>query len=177
MLVLKPVETWSIGTSAAHDVGTADGDDEDRGVAPAGLYVYYFNGPVPENADDALDMLVDHTQLVKLGADATAIANPIVPLEFDTTATGGYIGKDPTQTWHGVADFDGVNDASGTLTATFFRICAGGDNGRGAGTGTSYRVQGTIGALGADLLMPNPTITNGGTETRGLSLVQFNIFG
>lgn len=150
---------------------------ESANAAPAGLYVYYFNGPVPENADDALDMLVDHTQLVKLGADATAIANPIVPLEFDTTATGGYIGKDPTQTWHGVADFDGVNDASGTLTATFFRICAGGDNGRGAGTGTSYRVQGTIGALGADLLMPNPTITNGGTETRGLSLVQFNIFG
>lgn len=145
-------------------------------ATPAGLYVYYFNGAVPATADDALDMATEHTQLVKLGADTPATATPVDPLEFDATASGGFIGKDPTQTWQGIADFDGANDGEATLPATFFRICAGGDNGRGAGTGTSYRVQGTIGAIGADLLMPNPTITNGGTETRGLSLAQFNIF-
>jgi hypothetical protein len=146
---------------------------ESGNSAPAGLYLFYFSGPVPATADAPLDMVADHTQLVKIAADATAIANGIVPLELAAAAASGFIGKSGSQTWKGLVAFDGVNNASPTQLATFFRLCAGGDNGRGAGGGTTYRVQGTIGTVpGFDLLMPNPTLSNSGTEERGLSLFQ-----
>lgn len=150
---------------------------EAANATPAGLYVYLFNGAEPATADEALDVATEHTQLVKYAADDPAEEVGVVPLEFDAAA-GGVLSKDAIQTWQGVAAFDGANDAEATLPATFFRVCAGGDNGRGVNTTTTPRLQGTVGpTIGADLLMPNTTITNGGTETRGLSVAQFNVFG
>jgi hypothetical protein len=150
---------------------------EAENATPDGLYLYLFNGAVPETADEALDMATEHTQLVQYAADDPAEEAGVEPLEFDAPA-GGVLSKDATQTWQGVAAFDGANDGEATLPATFFRLCAGTDDGRGAGDATTYRLQGTVGpTVGADLLMPNTTITNGGTETRGLSVAQFNVFG
>lgn len=146
-------------------------------AAPAGLYLYLFAGPVPANADEALDMVSDHTQTVKVAADATAIADGIVPLELAASASGGYITKSTSQTWKGLIAFDGVNDASPSLTPTFWRLCAGGDNGRAAGTGTSYRVQGTAGVSGADLLLPSATQEDNGTNEFGLGVAQFGYPG
>jgi len=150
---------------------------ESENVAPDGLYLYLFNGPVPATPDTALNMAADHTQLVKVAADATAIANGIVPLQLAATATAGYITKATAQTWKGLVDFDGVNSASASLAPTFFRLCAGGDDGRGAGGASSFRVQGTCGVVGADLLLPNATLEDNGTNEFGVGAAQFGFPG
>jgi hypothetical protein len=146
---------------------------ESANAAPVGMYLFLFAGPVPATPDAALNMAADHTQVVKVAADATAIANGIVPLQLAATATAGYITKATAQTWKGLIDFDGVSSAAPSLAPTFFRLCAGGDNGRGAGGASSFRVQGTCGVVGADLLLPNATLEDNGTNEFGLGAAQF----
>jgi hypothetical protein len=75
------------------------------------------------------------------------------------------LAKETTQVWKGVIDFVGFNAAAPSLGATFFRFCASGDNGPAAGTGSSYRIQGTAGGptdaaemdVGSSALVDNGT--------------------
>lgn len=150
---------------------------ESANAAPAGLYLFLFAGPVPANPDAALDMVASHTQVVKVAADATAIADGIVPLLLAASATAGYITKATAQTWKGLVAFDGFSDASASLAPTFFRLCAGGDNGRAAGGASTFRVQGTCGVVGADLLLPNATLEDNGTNEFGVGAAQFGFPG
>lgn len=144
----------------------------------SGLYLYYFAGPVPATADEALDATAttgDHTQLVKMGADSTAVADSSVPLQLAATATGGYITKLSSQTWHGIITRSGKNNGAGSDEATFFRLCGGGDNGRTLST-TAIRIQGTIGESGdVDILVGDATMTDNGANVRGLAAAQFGI--
>lgn len=124
----------------------------------------YFAGPVPAEAGDALDMVSQHTELVVLSVDGEGNG-----LTFDA-ATGGVLPKAASETWSGLVDFDGAQDSETTLTPTFFRFCASGDDGRDAGEG---RVQGTIGgpSSSADIrLGDGNTVTANGTNTRALPI-------
>lgn len=121
--------------------------------------IYVFAGPVPANADAALDMASSHT-LVAIISDAGGSGG----LNFDA-ASGGVLPKQASQTWEGLVAFDGAQAASSSLAATFWRFCASGDDGRSAGGSSTYRIQGTAGGpnaaaemdVGADALIANGT--------------------
>lgn len=121
--------------------------------------IYVFSGPVPANADTALDMVASHTQLVVI-SDAGGSGG----LNFDT-ASGGVLPKQASQVWEGTVAFDGAQAASSSLPATFWRFCADTDDGRAAGGSSSYRIQGTAGGpnaaaemdVGTDALVANGT--------------------
>lgn len=124
--------------------------------------LYYFAGPVPADAGDALNMSGAHTQLVAMeGLTFDAAVGPVLP-------------KAASEEWSGLVEFDGVISGPGTATPTFYRFCASGDNGRGASSGA--RLQGTIGgpSSSADIkLGDGTTVTDNGTNTRSLAI--FNV--
>lgn len=127
-------------------------------------FLFIFSGPVPATADEALDVVADHTQLVKISNNSTATG-----LTFDNPASG-VLPKKASETWAGLNTFDGVDDAETDLTATFFRLCAAGDNGRGIADGTTgYRLQGSVGgpSSGADLQLADAELTAGDTQRIG----------
>jgi hypothetical protein len=103
-----------------------------------------YSGPLPANADDALDS--SNTLLVTISDNGTGGG-----LQFDSTPVSGVLQKSPTQTWSGTAVASG--------TATFFRWEMSGDTG-GAST-TAIRVQGSVGLIGADLNLASTNITTG----------------
>lgn len=128
--------------------------------------LYYFAGPVPASASDALDTGSSHTQLVML----TESNDGSTGLTF-ATATGPSLSKAAAEDWSGLVAFDGADDAETTLTPTFFRMGATGDNCRGASS--AVRIQGTIGgpASSADIkLGDGTTLTANGTNTRSLPI-------
>ncbi len=122
--------------------------------------IYVFSGTVPANADAALDMVGTHTLLVVIsdngGADGLNFA----------AAASGVLAKDGSQTWKGTIDFTGFGAGGGPLGATFFRFCAAGDNGQGAGGGSSYRIQGTAGGPtdGAEMDVGSSALVDNGTN-------------
>lgn len=130
-----------------------------------GGVLYYFAGPVPADAGDALDMGSQHTQLVELSDNGSGGG-----LNFETT-TSNVLAKDPGQTWKGLVDFDGAQSGETTLTPTFWRFCAAGDNGRGSTTGV--RLQGLIGGPSSSAeirLGDGTTVTANGTNERSLPI-------
>lgn len=121
-----------------------------NGIMGTGCALYYFAGPVPASADAALNMATDHTHIVKI----TNGGSPSGTVSFGNPVAG-VISKTPSEDWKGTSAFDGADDSETTLTPTFYRLCATGDNGRLVSTSVPncYRIQGTIGAedSGADL--------------------------
>jgi len=131
--------------------------------------LYYYAGPVPANANTALDMTVGtglHTELAVISLNSTATG-----LTF-ATATGGQLNKTVAEVWAGLVAFSGKDQASTTLTPTFWRFAPSGDNGRTAGTGSTKRVQGTLGGPDstADLLLGSATLTRNGTNTESVTI-------
>lgn len=124
--------------------------------------MYWFSGAVPASADDALDMGAEHTQLVEM----TESGDGVTGLTFAPPA-GNSMLKAASEAWTGLVEFDGAEGSATTLTATFYRFCAAGDNGRGAATGP--RLQGTIGPAGSDIPMASADLTANGTNTQGVS--------
>lgn len=124
--------------------------------------MYWFSGAVPASADAALDMATEHTQLVEM----TESGDGTTGLTF-AAPVGGSMLKASAEVWRGLIAFDGAEDAAPTLTATFYRFCAAGDDGRGAATGP--RLQGTIGPAGSDIPMASAALTDNGANTQGMS--------
>lgn len=122
------------------------------GDALAGGFLHFFAGPVPATPDAALNMGASHTLLVtqSVGGDG------VTGLTFDPAADGA-LPKAAAETWTGTATFSGVAAASPELDATFFRFCAAGDNGQGAGSGP--RLQGTVGITGSGADMERASVT------------------
>lgn len=126
--------------------------------------LYIFAGPVPETADEALDLVNDHTELCVITVNDSGTG-----LTFDA-ATNGVLGKAAAETWSGTCAFDGADAATTTLAPTFYRFCASGDNGRAAAnTSTGYRVQGSVGGpnSGADLQLGANTLSDGALQPIG----------
>ena len=129
-----------------------------------GGFLYDFSGAVPAEASDALDVVTEHTELVKMsvGGDGTT------GLTFNTP-TGNMLSKTTAEVWKGVITFSGAESAETTLTPTFYRFCPAGDDGRGAAS--TPRIQGTVGgpSSGADLIRATDTMTDNGTNETGVS--------
>lgn len=143
-----------------------------------GGFIYFFAGPVPANADDALDMVGSHTQLAKIAADAVPADAGTVGLNFEASASGGSIVKSATQTWAGKVNFDGKDAASAgvsPLVATFFRHVAAADTGRGAGSGSTPRIQGTLGVQGADINLASVSLSDNNTNTTGIATYEVRL--
>lgn len=133
-------------------------------------FIYLFSGPVPADADAALDMVNDHTLLAKIAADEPAVDAGVTGLKFAASATNGALPKDSTQTWAAVVHFVGKDAAQagvGPLTATFFRFCSAADNGQAAGTTSTPRLQGAVGTAGAELNLTSTSLSDNGSNTVG----------
>lgn len=120
-----------------------------------GGFLYLFAGPEPATADEALDMVADHTQVARFteSDDGTTGLTFAAPAARVLSKAGG-------ESWQATTAFDGAEDTEPTLTITFYRFCPAGDNGRGvANSSTGYRIQGSVGDLlsAADLKMSDPT--------------------
>ena len=133
-----------------------------------GGYLYYFAGPVPANPGDALDMVTQHTQLCRISLNGTATG-----ITF-AVPTNEVLLKTAAETWSGLVDFAGAQQATPTLTPTFFRFCASGDDGRDGAAGRK-RIQGTIGApaSSADLVLGSDTLTDNGTNTESVGQFRY----
>lgn len=134
-------------------------------------FLYLFSGTVPATPDLALDMGADHTQLALLTVDDDGTTG----LEFGAAAAA-VISKN-SDVWEGTIAFDGFEDAEVTLTPTFFRFCAAGDNGRAAAD--TPRLQGTVGgpASTADLRLATDDVTANGTNTVSAAMFNFRVSG
>lgn len=111
-------------------------------------FIKIYAGPVPASADAALGSA---TLLCTISNNSTGTG-----LKFETAAADGSLPKESTEVW------SGVNAAGGT--ATFFRhVAATGDD--GTLSTTQKRIQGTIGASGADLNLSSVNLSNGATQT------------
>lgn len=124
--------------------------------------MYWFSGAVPASADMALDMVTEHTQLVEM----TESGDGSTGLTFEAPS-GNSMTKSASEVWRGLIAFDGAEDGSTTLPATFFRFCPAGDDGRGAAAGP--RLQGVIGPASAEIPLANPDLTANGANTQGVS--------
>ena len=134
-------------------------------------FIYVFAGTVPASPDEALDMGSDHTQVAMLTVDDDGTTG----LEFD--APDGAVVSKNSDVWEGTIEFDGFEDAEVTLTPTFFRFCAAGDDGRAAAT--TPRLQGTVGgpASTADLRLATDDVTANGTNTVSAAMFNFRVSG
>lgn len=127
-------------------------------------FLYVYAGPEPATSDEALDLVTLHTELVKVSLSGGATG-----LTFDAPVAG-VLSKAVAETWTGTCVFDGVDDATSSLTPTFYRFCKTGDNGRGAANATTGdRIQGSAGgpSSGADLQFGTATLTNGNAQPVG----------
>lgn len=126
--------------------------------------MYYFAGTEPTSAADALDMDNTHTQLVMM----TASGDGSTGLTY-ADPSGVSMSRNTSETWEGTVAFSGYESGESALTATFWRFCPAGDDGRGAATGV--RLQGSLGASGSgasiELNAATTELTAGNTETLG----------
>lgn len=139
---------------------------DSTGVSEAltGGSIFIFAGPVPASADAALDMDNDHTLLAIIDDSGGG-------LNFETPANG-VLPKQTSQTWSGLVEFTGAEQASSELSATFYRFCAPADLGQGAGGSTTYRIQGTAGGPSdaAEMDVGSSSLVANGTNTVTLTV-------
>lgn len=134
-------------------------------------FLYVFAGPVPADADAALDMATSHTEVAKI----TVNDDGTTGLTFDAPVNA-VLNKAAAETWEGTINLDGF-DAGPTVTPSFFRFVSAADNGRGAGGTTAKRIQGTAGgpSSGADLDVGSDTVTDNGTNSILVGTARFSI--
>lgn len=109
--------------------------------------IYVYSGPVPANADAAIDASSVLLATVKNGASGVTFSN---------TPTNGVLQKTASETWSG--------SVAATGNATFYRYCVGSDTGSGGSASGNYRVQGSIGTDASfDLVVGSAALTSGGT--------------
>lgn len=134
-------------------------------------FLFIFAGPVPADADAALDMVTSHTQVAKItvGDDGTT------GLTFESPVNA-VLNKTAAESWEGTIALDGF-DAGPTVTPSFFRFVSSADTGRTAGSTTAKRIQGTAGgpSSGADLDVGSDTVTDNGTNSILVGTARFSI--
>jgi len=105
-----------------------------------------FSGAAPADADAAETGTL--LCVISLNSSGTG-------LTFEATAPGGVLTKTASEVW------SGVNSVSGT--ATHYRHVGSADT--HALSTTEPRLQGTVGAIGADMNLSSTTLTSGATQT------------
>lgn len=139
--------------------------------ALGGGKIYLYAGTAPSTADSALDMLNAHTQVAVLSLD-----NSGGGLVWDAPVDG-VLNKPVDAVWEGYVAFDGKQSAETTLTPTFFRACAAGDDGRSAAA--LPRIQGNVGGpnSSADFRLTAATVTASGSNKVGASIASIRLSG
>lgn len=141
-----------------------------------GGFLYIYSGTVPADADEALDMVSDHTQLAKIAADSPAVDNGVTGINFEAAAVNGALPKESTETWAAKVHFVGTDAADAgvsPLVATFFRFCSAADNGQAAGdSSTTPRIQGSVATAGGDINLTSTSLDDNGTNEVGLSVFE-----
>lgn len=135
-----------------------------------GGFMYFFAGPEPETADEALDMVGLHTEVLKLSLGGDGVTG----LVFDA-ANEGVIAKPVAAVWDGLIAFSGAQSGQTTLTPTFYRFCAAGDNGRAVAAGS--RLQGSVGGpqSNRNVRLSSDTLTANGLNRQGLANYTYNL--
>lgn len=125
-----------------------------------GGFMTIYDGPVPADGSEALDVGGDHTIIAILSESGDGVTG----LTFDAPS-GGVLSKNSGETWSGEILVSG--------SPTFFRICPSGDNGESAAD--TPRLQGTAGGptSGRDLLLGADSVVANGTNTITVSI--FNV--
>ena len=108
-----------------------------------GGVIFIFSGTPPATADAALS---GNTLLCTVSNDAAGTG-----ITMAAAAAGGVLGKNAAEIWRGQIVATGV--------ATFYRFAAIADD--GLLSTTAKRIQGTVGALGADLIFSNVNFVSG----------------
>lgn len=141
-------------------------------------FLYIYAGAVPADADAALDMVGVHTQLVKVAADVTPVDNGVAGLTFAASASNRALAKNASQVWAGVINFVGKDAGQAgvsPLQATFYRFVSAADNGQGAGSGSTPRIQGSVAVSGGDINLTSVSLEDNGTNTAGLATYEVRV--
>lgn len=124
----------------------------DTGSAKSALdggYINIYGGAsAPATADDAVPG--GAVLLCTLSVNSTGTG-----INFDSSAVGAVLSKDPSEVWSGV-NLD-------TGTAMWYRHV--GDSDDGTLSTSQPRIQGSVGTLGADMEISNVNLTSGATQT------------
>lgn len=128
-------------------------------------FIYYYSGPVPADASVAVDPTSTKTAKISLSAGGTG-------LTWDATnKSSGYLQKAATDTWSG--------SVLASKTVTFARWCMGADDGSAAATGTTYRLQWTLGLQtdtpAPDFTMNDTALVSGNTTS--IDTLKFDLSG
>jgi hypothetical protein len=134
------------------------------GSLAAGLnncLIKIFSGPIPTNADVAIDGSSVLLVTVSAGGAGT-------PCTWNAAAANGVLSKTTAETWTGTIAASG--------TASFFRIyvpALGTDTGAAAEAASPpvfHRVQGSCGVdVSSDMVMPSTTLTAGNAQSLGMA--------
>lgn len=145
-----------ISTATANGLANAIGIKEQFD----GGFLYLFAGPVPNTANEALDLVTSHSGVIKISLDGAGVTG----LTF-AAPSAGFISKTVAEAWKGTVDITGLHNADSTIDPTFFRFCTAADDGSGvANSTTGYRLQGTVGSISGGFdLGCNPTTFTDGT--------------
>lgn len=121
-------------------------------------FLQFFDGPIPANADAAIDG--SSALLCKVAASTDGTTG----CTWDA-AVNGALPKKASETW------DGLIAVSGT--PTFCRITVGADDGTDEDTGTTKkRVQCTAGGTGNDIVFSDPAFVANGSNRKGLQVFE-----
>ncbi len=136
-------------------------------TALAGGFIWVYTGPVPATADAPT---TGATLICKLGSENPPTDDtPATGLDLGTAASGA-ITKD-SDVWIGRVQ-GGVTSPT---AATFFRWTDSADDPSLAATGTSYRIQGTCGAQGADLNFNPNDFEDNNSNTKSIGSAEIRI--
>lgn len=112
-----------------------------------GCKLRIYAGAVPATADAAIGSA---TLLCEVSDDATGDG-----LNFDSSAPGGVMSKDPSQIWRGVNVDDGVG--------TFYRLEEDSDD--GSASTTALRLQGTVAVAGGGINLNNTSLVASASQS------------
>jgi hypothetical protein len=144
----------------------------------AGGFIYIYAGTEPASADDVLDLTPTtgtHTQLAKIAADSPPVDSGVTGLTFAASASARALAKNGAETWASKVNFVGKDQASAgvsPLTATFFRFVNSADNGHVVGDATTFRLQGSVGTSGTDMVLASVALSDNGSNTVGLATAE-----
>lgn len=115
-------------------------------TALTGAVIRVYSGSVPNSPNDALS---GNTLLLEVSLNGVGTG-----ISWESLTQDGALLKSATELWTGTVIANGV--------ATFFRMVLPSDT--GAASITAIRVQGSVGVLGADLAIPEVSLTTGAIQ-------------